>query len=263
MITSLPTRLLLITSMVIVFLFSMGKTVAYAQSLKMELVNPTQQISVGNTFQVKLLINTGNIEAINADALLTFEPTKVSVDSATTANFFTYFSSSPLSGNPNQYLISSWEESVAHAKKSSTDTIMATLSLTANAAGSTSLGFVCTPGTEADSNINRASDSQDILTNCTALTPLTLTIGGGGTVNPTSTPGAGQPTSTPGATVEPTATPIPTATPTLRPTNTPRPTSPPPPSVTTLPRAGTVGTTMAAFGMAAALLTVGGLLFIL
>ncbi len=253
----------------IAFLTVMPRS-AFAQSMKLELANPSQQISVGDTFQVRLLINTGGVDTINADALLLFESAKVAITDVVTENFYTYFSHVPLSGNPNQYLISSWEESIAHAKSSTSDTPIGILSVKANAVGSTTFSFVCTPGTEADSNINRASDSQDILSGCSGLTPLTLSIGTGGGGSPTPTTGGGvNPTAVPTvpggnrpvSTPVPTSTPTPTSTP--RPTATPIPTSAAVPTVAELPRAGAVETTMMGMGMAALLLTVGAVLFML
>lgn len=255
--------------------FALTPRSVFAQGMKLELADPAQQIAVGDTFQVKLLINTGGVDTINADALLLFESAKVAITDVVTENFYTYFSHVPLSGNPNQYLISSWEESVAHAKSSTADTPIGILSVKANAVGSTTLSFVCTPGTEADSNINRASDSQDILSGCSGLTPLTLTIGTGGT-NPTPTtagggnptavptaPGGNGPTSVPVPTSTPTPTFTPTPTSTPRPTATPIPTSAAGPTVAVLPRAGAAETTVMGMGMAALLLTVGAVLFML
>jgi len=237
---------------IVVFL-SQGVKETYAQTFKLELANPSQTISVGSAFQVKILINTGEQQAINGDALISFEPAKVSIDTAVTGDFFSYFSASPLGGVDNKFLASSWEESVAHAKTSSTDTLFATLSLTAKASGTTSLSFDCTAGSEADSNINKASDSTDIL-NCSVLAPLSLTIGsGGGAAEASPTPGGADsltPTDTPPS-GSVTSTPIPTSTP--KPTSTPRPT------ISVLPRSGVVEVTFTALGIGILLTVVGAL----
>ncbi|MCJ7740108.1 hypothetical protein MUP32_02195, partial [Candidatus Microgenomates bacterium] len=239
----------------IVAFLSVGAKETYAQTFKLELANPSQTISVGSAFQVKVLINTGGQQAINGDALISFDPAKVSIDTAVTGDFFSYFSASPLGGADNKYLASSWEESVAHAKTSSTDTLFATLSLTAKTNGTTSLSFDCTAGNEADSNINKASDSTDIL-NCSVLAPLNLTIGSGGAAEASPTPGGADsltPTVTPPS-GSVTSTPIPTSTP--KPTSTPRPT------ISVLPRSGVVEVTFTALGIGI-LLTVMGALSIL
>lgn len=243
-------RYLLTTIIIgILFISSVFASPVSAQTFKFELANPSASISAGSSFQVKILINTGGQQTINGDALIKFDDTKVSINSAQSGSFFTYFSGNPLGGTTNKYLISSWEESVARAKSSTTDTLFATATMTAKASGSTSLSFECTPGTEADSNINRASDARDIIS-CSALQPLTFNIGAAG------------PTSPPSTTTIPTSTPLPTATPTLRPTNTPWPTNPPLPTLAQLPRSGAAEVTAVALGIGT-FLTIIGILAIL
>jgi len=229
-----------------------------AQTFKFQLSNPSQSIKVGDNFDVKVMINTASEQTINGDALITFEPAKINVDKSKLSElvkqpnppFFTYFSANMLGGSNNKLLISSWEESIARPKSSSTDTLFATLTFSAVSNGTTNLSFDCTSGNEADSNINRASDSKDII-KC-PLPTLSLNIGG---AQPTTTPSA-----TPIVTAAPTSTP--SATPTKRPTSTPVPTNTPRPTVSVLPRAGAVEVTLGALGVGI-VLTVAGVLFIL
>lgn len=230
------------------FLLSGAVNAAYAQVFKFELGTAAGDVKVGSPVQVKILINTAGQQTINGDALFTFDPSGISVDSATTGNFYTYFSALPLGGSTTKYLVSSYEESVAHAKSTSTDTLFATLNLTLKSSPTT-LSFDCTSGTGSDSNINRSSDSKDIIV-C-PLTPLTITASG-----PTVTPG------TPTATLTPGPTSTPSATPTKKPTSTPVPTNTPKPTATELPRSGSIEITTFALGIGA-LLTVVGVLFIL
>lgn len=247
----------------ILFLSTAGASSAYAQYFKFQPANPSQAIKVGDNVDIKVMINTNGQQTINGDALINFDPAKVAIDPALvkTGNFFTYFSANTLGGTNNKLLISSWEESVARPKSSTTDTLFATMTIKAAAAGTATLSFDCTAGNEADSNINRASDSVDII-NCSSLQPLTLNIGSAGptsTPAPTATPG---PTSVPTITLTPAPTSTPSATATPRPTSTPVPTNTPRPTVAELPRAGTVETTIMGLGLGA-LLTVVGILFIL
>lgn len=240
-------------SVIILFLilFSGRFATAFAQSFKMQLENSGSAINVGDSFNVNILIDTGGQEAINGDVLLTYDPAMVAIDSGSSDNFFTYHSSTPLSGSSDKYLASSWEESVAHAKTASADTPFYTLNLTARAAGATVLSFDCVNGSEADTNINRSSDSADIV--ICPLTPLNINIGGQGSLSPT--PGDGTPSPTL----------APTVTPTLEPTATPSPTNTPPVSQTTvteLPRAGVIENTVMFLGLGT-LLTVVGFLLIL
>lgn len=238
-----------------------------AQDFKLVLDSPGQTINPGSTFKVNIMINTGGQQVISGDALVRFDPAKLTIQSGTTGNFFTYYSASPLGGTTDRYLFSSWEESIAHAKTASTDTLFYTATVKAEQPGTTTLQLDCTPGTEADTNISSASDSKDIV-NCSSLQPLTITVAG--STNPTGaltiTPTVPSPTQaqtivatmTP---IPPTITPIPTATPTLLPTNTPTPTLPIP-TVSELPRAGMFEMTAVAAGIGI-LLTVVGIMTIL
>lgn len=149
-------------------------------NFKLELENPSAQIKAGDTFNVKILINTAGIETINADAVLKYSNSKLAVNSVQKGNFNTYFYSQAAYqfNNPQQdekkYIISGWEERVADAKKTTTDVLFATVSLTAKVEGVASLDFDCIPNSESDSNINRSLDSKDII-NC-PLAPLNLNI---------------------------------------------------------------------------------------
>lgn len=243
----------------VLFLFSAPINTVLAQVYKMELADPAQEIKVDDTFNVKVLINTEGIEAVNGDVLLIFDPLKLSVVTAASDNFFTYNFSTLISGADNKYLASSWEESIAHAKRSSSDTPFYTLSVKAVGSGQTSLSFDCTNGSEADTNINQSSDSSDVV-KC-PLSPLDLNIGG--QTGPTNTPGPTSPTE-PEPTAEPTATSTPsptkvppTATP-IPPTRTPIPTV----AISELPRAGIISDTLGLLGIGS-VLTVLGLLFML
>jgi hypothetical protein len=232
--------------LVLIF-FAFPRSEVFAQKFKMELANPTTSISAGSNFDVNIMINTEGKDAINGDALINYENSYISVVSAKTGNFFTYFTSNPLGGSTSKYLVSSWEESIVHSKKSSTFTLFATLTLNAKAGGTTTLAFDCQANTEADSNINAASDSKDMIV-C-PLEALSVTIGGSAP-NPTSPPA---PTSPPSG---------------LNPTSTPRPTVAPVPTTAytqppqELPRSGIFEVTVAAVAVGAAL-TVAGILLIL
>lgn len=244
----------------LLFTFVSKAQSVYAQTYKFELENPSSPVCNNTDFKVKILINTNNVDTNNGDTLITFDPAKVTIKSASTGNFYTYFSDSGLLGGyTTKYLVDSWEESAAHTKKSSTDTLFATLSLSAKAEGSTSFTLDCAPNTGSDSNINRASDSVDVL-NCSALQPLSINV--------TSCGATSAVTPTPTVTVVPTATSVPPTPTVVPPTSTPRPTAlplptlTPKPQVTALPRAGAAETTVIFLGIGG-LLTVVGLLFIL
>ncbi|OGG05499.1 hypothetical protein A3D05_01570 [Candidatus Gottesmanbacteria bacterium RIFCSPHIGHO2_02_FULL_40_24] len=268
----------------LIFLFSaVSAGSVYAQYFNLELENPGQSINVNDIFNVKIMINTQGVEAINGDALLQFDSGKISILSAQSENFFTFAFSTFISGSNNKYLASSWEESIAHAKSSSSETPFYTLSVKAVGSGQTQLTFICQSGSEADTNINRSADSADVV-NC-PLQPLNLNIGStsgnGPTItppdtNPTDsgylspTPDYGQyptPTFTPSPTPEPTETPTPTPEP---PTETPTPTDlsdlsadeESTISAEDLPRAGVFGLTLGVLSLGT-ILTAIGVLFML
>jgi hypothetical protein len=240
------------------FITSAWANEVHAQYFKFNLKTPQAQVAVGQPAELSVLINTTGQQAINGDVLFTFDPAAVTINSAKNAEpvFFTYFSASPLGGAANKYLLSSWEESVAHAKSSTTDTVMATINFTLKSSCAT-LTFDCTAGTESDSNINRASDSKDII--ACPLTPLTVCGAGSSTIAPTATTAP----TTPTVTVVATATPTATRTPTPQATSTPIPTNTPRPTVSELPRTGAAEVTMLGLGIGTLFVIAGVMLFAL
>jgi len=243
---------------------SMGATSVRAQTLKMALSDTSQVITIGSNVTVDLLINTNSVPVINADALISFDPARITITSAQVSNpiFFTYAPSPVgrlLGGSTSKYLISGWEQSQAYAKTTTTDTKWASFTFQPISAGTATLTFDCTAGTGADSNINRGSDSADVI-NCSALTSLAVTVSAA-TPTPTSTTTV---TSTPEPTSSATSptttpTPVPTSTPTTAPTTVP-PT--PKPTKMILKEAGVIENTLGILGLGA-VLTIAGLLIIL
>src|SRR3989344_7760814 len=62
----------------------------YAQYFKLELENPGRTISLNDIFNVQVQINTEGVEAINGDALILFDPSKLEIMSAQSEDFFTF-----------------------------------------------------------------------------------------------------------------------------------------------------------------------------
>lgn len=237
----------------IVFFFTASVSVnaVYAQSFKFQLATPaTPAASVGSNFDVKVLINTAGKQTLGADAIVVFDSAKVGVNSAQKGTFYEVFQDHSIGGTANKYLLSAWQTTELNPVSTSTDTILATLTLNAKTTGTATLSFDCTTGS-TDSNI-WDTNQVDIL-KCTDSQPITIAIGGPG---PISTPSA---TSTPG----PTSPPLPTSTPVPpRPTSTPVPTNTPRPTIAELPKTGAAEVTFAALGMGL-VLTVIGILVIL
>lgn len=235
------------------FILTLVKDQTFAQYFNLQLATTSATVACSQNFQTKILINTVGEKTIAADALIKYDPVKVKInfDKSVKGDFYTYFSATPLGGFSDKALISSWEESVAREKSTTTDTLMATLDITPLSAGSTTLSFDCVGTTGADSNINKASDYTDII-KCADNKPLTFTITG--TCGPA-------PTSTPSATLTPAPTSTPSATPTKKPTSTPVPTNTLVPTVSSLPNVGSTKITLAAVGIGL-VLTIVGILFI-
>src|SRR5512141_2153092 len=91
----------------VLFAFAAQPRAVLAQYFKMELETPNTAIKAGDTFNVKMSINTQGVEAINGDALIVFDPAKISIESAQSSNFFTFAFSTLVSGSTNKYLASS------------------------------------------------------------------------------------------------------------------------------------------------------------
>ncbi|OGG21452.1 hypothetical protein A3D03_03000 [Candidatus Gottesmanbacteria bacterium RIFCSPHIGHO2_02_FULL_40_13] len=240
----------------LVFIFTVARSEALAQYFTLQLSDGGATVACGQSFQTKILINTTGEKTVSADALIKYDPTKVkiNIDKSVKGDFYTYFSANPLGGANDKALISSWEESIAHEKSSTTDTLMATLDMTPLSTGNTTLSFDCVGTTGADSNINRSLDFSDII-KCADNKPLTFTITGTDTACGTT------PTSTPSATLTPAPTSTPSATPTKKPTSTPVPTNTLVPTVSILPNVGSTKVTLAAVGLGL-ILTIVGILFI-
>lgn len=224
------------------FLASGNVSAVNAQVLKFQL-DPSTVVKTGVPFQVQVLINTGGVPTTNADAMIVYDPSVISINPTlfVVGSFYPTYSQNLLEGSVNKYLVSGYVKDISSPKSSTTDTLFATISLTALTSGATQLSFDCTSGSTADSNINRASDSTDVIS-C-PLTPLALTITNSGGATTTTTP-------------TPTILPTATATPTLTPTPTVRPT------ISELPRTGTAGITIAAVGIGTVLTIIGLLLFL-
>src|SRR3989338_11126398 len=240
----------------LVLVLSLAQSEVLAQYFTLQLATTSATVACSQNFQTKILINTVGEKTIAADALIKYDPVKVKInfDKSVKGDFYTYFSANPLGGYSDKALISSWEESVAREKSTTTDTLMATLDITPLSAGSTTLSFDCVGTTGADSNINRSLDFSDII-KCADNKPLTFKITGTDTACGTT------PTSTPSATLTPAPTSTPSATPTKKPTSTPVPTNTLVPTVSSLPNVGSTRVTLAAVGLGL-ILTIVGILFI-
>ncbi len=236
-------KYLLALIIVLTLFFSTASVHAvFAQVYKFQLANTaTPAATVGNDFDVKVLINTAGKQTLGGDAIVVFDNNILSIKSAQKGTFFEVFQDHTIGGTTNKYLLSAWQTTEVNPVSTSADSLFGTVTFTAKTAGNATLSFDCTSGS-TDSNIWDTTQA-DIL-KCADVKPLTFTIGGPG------------PTATPAATMTPAPTAIPQPTSTPAPSNTPRPT------ISVLPRSGTAEVTIGALGIGA-FLTMGGLLIML
>lgn len=148
---------------------------AFAQTLSLD---PSQKGAiVGASFTVNININTGGQQTSGADALITFDPAILNVVSVSNGGFYTNFASNPISGSANKYLISGFETDPTSLKSGTG--ILATVTFSGKANGTSPVSFDCTTGSKADSNILQSGTSNDII-NCSALAAGSYTIGPAG-----------------------------------------------------------------------------------
>ncbi len=237
----------ILSILIVVLLLTISAQVnaVYAQSFKFQLANPaTPAAAAGGTFDVKVLINTAAKQVLGADAIATFDGTKVGIKSSQKGTFFEVFQDHSIGGTTNKYLLSAWQSTEVNPVSSSADTLFSTLTFDAKAGGPVTISLDCTSGS-TDSNI--WDTAQTDIIKCAETLPLTINIGAAATPAATLTPG---PTATPAATVTP------------RPTSTPVPTNTPRPTIAELPRTGAAEVTFAALGFGL-VLTIVGILVIL
>jgi len=163
----------------------------FAQTLSFE---PTQKgVAKSGQFTVKININTSGQQTSGADAVITYDPAVLTVESVSSGGFYSNFGSNPVEGASNKYGINAFETD-STSTKTGTGTI-AQIVFTGKEDGTSSVTFDCTAGSTTDSNIIKAGTADDII-NCTNLVSASYTVGGGGSdggddggngINPTTT----------------------------------------------------------------------------
>lgn len=155
---------------------------SYAQTLSFE---PTQKgVSIGESFTVKININTSSQQTSGADAQITYDSNVLQIGTISSGGFYSNFGSNPVSGEPNKYTISGFETD-STSTKTGTGTF-AQIIFTGKASGTSTVSFDCTAGNTTDSNIIKVG-GDDIIT-CASLSTASYTVGGGGGSNNTPAP---------------------------------------------------------------------------
>jgi len=150
--------------------------------------SPDTLPTVGKTFNIDLTLNTDGSDVKRADAVITFDPAKLTVVTLTPGAIFTSYPVKEFSGGTIRL---SGEMQPATASFSGIGKF-GTITFKGKSAGTTTISFSCTPGETNESNIIQAITGGDII-DCGRLSPLSLSI----------TQPVGAPTTTPVATATP------------------------------------------------------------
>ena len=173
--------------------------VSAASAAIMTLDPASYSAPVGQTFNVKVTIDTEGDSVTSADAVLLYDSTVLQVVDIVEGDlgqnpFFPDFFENI---SPSELYIGA---SVIDPIETKTGQgILATITFKGNVAGLTNVTFDCTPGKTSDTNISKSDKNATDIVECARLIPGTYTIGSG---NPTPTPQIGGP-------FVPTATPQP------------------------------------------------------
>ncbi len=158
--------------------------------------------AVGETFQVIVKVDTGEQEVAAADAIISFDSTKLKVNQVSKGDFFPEFSYD-LENSEGELSIWGMVETTLELVSGEGD--LATITFEAESNGEAAVSFLCEEGNDTDSAIWDSSGND--LIDCASNGSGSYTIGGtGATSSPTST-STSTPTPTSTASAEATATP--------------------------------------------------------
>ena len=143
----------------------------------------TGSYTTGNTFTVDITVDTAGKETRGADAVVTFDNTRLSVDSVTYGTFYP----TALHSQQNGKLYITGLMNDAANSKSGTGTL-ATITFKGLTAGTANINFECQTGRTDDSNVYQNDlDSTDLI-DCAALGTGSYTLTGGAVNTPTQAP---------------------------------------------------------------------------
>jgi hypothetical protein len=178
-------RIISLTAFVFVLPLIFVKSVGAINQAKFSLAPPDLLPRVGETFSVNITLDTDGADVKNADAVLTFDPAKLSVVALTPGQLFDSYPTKSFDAAGNIKL--SGAMTVATASYSGVGKF-GSISLKGISAGTTTVAFTCTPGVTTDSNITQILSNTDVL-DCTKLIPISLTIAKAiGAPSPEATP---------------------------------------------------------------------------
>lgn len=147
---------------------------------KLNFVNPSQTIKVGDVFDIQVLIDTAGQKTLGADSMIIFDSEKVSINPSNvrTGNYFDFLQANrpydPVTKQQfdNKLIMNGWQKYENNPKYSYNDSLFTTITIKAQAEGVSNISFDCTSGS-TDTNI--WDTNQNDIVKC-PLEPLTLNI---------------------------------------------------------------------------------------
>lgn len=154
----------------ILFLFPLALKVGAFNKAFFSFSSPDVPPRIGQTFEIAITLNTDGADVRKAEAVITFDPAKLTV---TTISPGAIFSSYPQKSFSEGTIRLAGE--MAGTASFSGIGKLGTITFQGKSAGTTTLSFSCTPGETNESNIIQAVTNGDII-DCGRLSPLSLTI---------------------------------------------------------------------------------------
>jgi hypothetical protein len=170
------------------FLLGAAGSVAFAQTQPAYFTFGTasSQPTVGKSFTLPVIIDTGSQKVAGGDAIIRYDPQALSVVRVEPGEIFDTYPSNTFDLAGNIQISGAMSETTASFSGRGT---FGTLTLRGNRAGSTTISFTCSEGQNNDSNILQALTNVDII-DCTRTNSTTLLIAAAPTAPPTAAPPA-------------------------------------------------------------------------
>lgn len=167
-----PLRIVLLATLVLTALLTSVKSIWAVNQAKFSLSPPDILPRVGEIFNVDITLDTDGANVKNSDAVLTFDPTRITVVSLTPGRLFDNYPIKSFETPGNIKL--SGAMTVATASYSGIGKFGG-ITFKGATAGTTTVSVSCTPGVSTDSNVIQILTNVDII-DCTKLVPISFTI---------------------------------------------------------------------------------------
>ena len=176
-------KLNILVPCVLLFLFLVPASQVWAiNKAFFSLSSPDTLPKVGETFNIDITLNTDGANVKSADAVLTFDPAKLSVVSLTPGAIFDSYPTKNFDALGNIKLSGAMTSATASFSGIGK---FGTITFKGDSSGTTTISFSCTPGKTNESNITQILTNADIV-DCGKLSPSSISIAAVGA--PTITP---------------------------------------------------------------------------